>query len=193
MGGNYSMSDEREEKTYPGLENLIITWMRDDVAEQIGLDTEKKRKQFFADQEALAQQEASRWLSESVLRVAGKPIDEIPEGPYCYTNHFSDESIARLEEYEKAHPEDSGGLFVLWIELHTEIDCPYWGFTDHGTYRCNFLEEEGVGNGGDDYEKALSYFGSEEAIEEKCQGDGMLLWDQVRCCTKVVDAIRKGS
>ena len=187
------MSDEREVKPHPGLTNMITTWMRKDVAVQIGLDTEKKRKQFFADQEALAQQEASRWLGEKVIRVAGKPINEIPEDSYCYTNHFSDESIERLAEYEKAHPEDSGGFFVLWIELHTEIYCPYWESTNHGTYRCNFLEEEGVGLGEGDYEKALRFFGSDEAIEEKCQGDGMLLWDQVRCCTTVVDAIRNGS
>jgi len=106
---------------------------------------------------------------------------------------LSDESIERLAEYEKLHPGDSGGQFVLWIELHTEITCPYWESTDHGTYRCNFLDEEGVGWGDDDDEKALIYFGSEEAVKEKCRGGGMELWDQIRYCTSVVDAIRKGS
>ena len=153
MGGNNSMSDEREENTDPGVEHL-----------------------------------AAR-----LLGAAGKPIDEIPHDSYCYTNHLSGESIERLAEYQKAHPEDVGGHFVLWVQLHTEITCPYWESTDHGTYRCNFLEEEGVGWGDDDYEKALSYFGSEEAMDERCQGPGMELWDQIRCCTKVVDAIRNGS
>ena len=193
MGGNYSMSDDREEKSHPGLENLIPTWMRKDVAEEIGLDTETKRKQFFADQEVLAQQEASRWLGEKMSRAAGKPIDEIPEGPYCYTNHFSDESIERLLEHEKANPEDIGGHFVLWIELHEEKTCPYWEFTDHGTVRCNFLEDEEVGWGDDDDGKALRYFGSAEKVEERCQDRRMELADQVRCCTRVVDAIRNGS
>jgi hypothetical protein len=155
-------------------------------------DKEEQGKQSIEDRQAIAQQEATRLFSDSLMKAEGKSIDEIPEGPYCYTNHFSAESIERLAEYEKAHPGDSGGHFALWIELHTEIDCPYWEYTDHGTIRCNFLEDEVVGGGGEDEEKALIYFGSEEAREERCQG-GVLLEDQVRYCTQVVDAIRKGS
>jgi hypothetical protein len=137
------------------------------------------------------EQAATRWVNERVLRAAGKPVGDIPDGSYCYSEHFSDENIERMAEFEKLHPEESGEQFVLWVQLREEKTCPYWQRTDHGTFRCNFIEDEAVGWREGDHEKALSHFGSEAVLEERCQGSGFELGDQVRCCSRVMEALAK--
>ncbi len=70
------------------------------------------------------------------------------------------------------------------------LRCPYQEWTDYGTVECHFLEDESVGISKEAYKKALKHFGSAEKLEAECQGS-MVMGDAVRCCTRVLESIRK--
>lgn len=84
---------------------------------------------------------------------------EIPQGSYCYSKreYIPEEDCIRL------------------LDL-----CPYWKHTDHGTVCCEYLKLESVENTEEGYIKALSYFGSEDILDEKAPL--LLLWNQVKEC-----------
>ena len=172
--------------------NSIVTWMRDELAENMGLDTEEKRQAFYKDQETLANEEAERWLKLKLAVVAGKPIDKIPDGDYCYTKCIPDDKIEQWTECLRLHGEVSVESLVLWSELSVIMLCPYQEWTDYGTVKCHFLEEESIGISSEAYKKALKHFGSAEKLEAECQGS-MVMGDAVRCCTRVLESMRKTS
>jgi hypothetical protein len=166
--------------------------MRDELAESMGLDTEKKRQTFCKDQETYADEEAERWLKSRLSLVAGKPIDKIPGGDYCYTKYIPEDKIDQWTECVRLHGESSVESLVLWSELSVTMRCPYQEWTDYGTVKCHFLEEESVGISSEAYKKALKHFGSTEKLEAECQGS-MVMGDAVRCCRRVLESMRKTS
>ena len=132
------------------------------------------------------------FLKKDLARTKGKPIHKIPDGDYCYSSHIPADKVKQYNEFERIYGPESGESFVLWVELHIQTNCPYREWTDYGTVKCLFLEEEAVGMSDESYEKALKHFGSVERLEEECQG-GDILADAVRCCKRVVESIRETS
>lgn len=87
---------------------------------------------------------------------------------------------------EKYIPDDTiycyVGLRITNNRLET-LTCPFWQHSDHGIVYCGLLQlgslDPSVG-GEADRQKALSHFGSQDAVDEV--DELMLLWDQVKEC-----------
>lgn len=172
-----------------------LVWIADpslnDLYQVIETDSEVKKK-FYEEMEAADKLEDDRILKAMLLVAKGKPIDKIPDGDYCYSSHIPADKVKQYKECERIYGPESGESFALWVELHIETTCPYREWTDYGTVKCHFLEEEAVGLSTENYEKALKHFGSEEKLKEACQGDDMLA-DAVRRCRGIVESIREAS
>jgi hypothetical protein len=170
-----------------------IVWVADpalnDLYQVIETNSEVKRK-FYEEMEAADKLEDDRMLKAMLLAVKDKPIDKIPERPYCYTSDIPADKIAQWEESVRLYGEVSVESLMLYDEIKVITTCPYREWTDYGTVKCHFLEEEAVGLSNENYEKALKHFGSEEKMNEVCQGD-FLLADAVQCCTRIVENIKQ--
>ncbi|HPK01179.1 MAG TPA: hypothetical protein PLS90_01855 [Candidatus Sumerlaeota bacterium] len=129
-------------------------------------------------------------LAARLKKVRGKPIDQIPQGDYCYESHIpgGEDNDPELAACLKDGETLNAAYFVLWVEKHKERNCPYWEATDYGTVKCHYLEEEALGLDEEDYEKALAQFGSEEELARNCT-DNFCLADACRSCRLVLEAL----
>ena len=172
-----------------------IVWIADptlnDLEQPIDTSSEIKKK-FYKEMEAVDKLEGDRILRAMLLFTHGKPIDKIPDDCYCYTADIPADKIEQWNESVRLYGEISVESLMLWDELKIITTCPYQEWTDYGTVKCHFLEEEAVGLFDENYQEALAHFGSEEKMEEECQG-GDLLADAVKCCNRVVGALREAS
>lgn len=163
-----------------------------DMEEAIDLNHEEKKKKLYEEMEAVNKLESERIIEVYLLLTKGKPIDKIPDDSYCYTADIPEDKIEQWKECLRLHGEISEESWALYDEIKIITTCPYREWTDYGTVKCHFLEEEAVGLSDGCEEKALAHFGSEERLEEECQGDSMLA-DAVRCCNRVVESIREAT
>ena len=179
----------RSPKERIGPTNKLV-WIADpalnDLYQVIETDSEVKKK-FYEEMEAADKLEGDRIRKAMLLAVKGKPIDKIPKGSHCYTADIPADKTAQWEESVRLYGELSVESLMLYREIEVITTCPYREWTDYGTVKCHFLEEEAVGLSDENYEKALKHFGSEEKMNEVCQGD-FLLADAVQCCSRVVKA-----
>lgn len=191
--GLLELQDElRSPKESIGPTNKIM-WIADptlnDLEQPIDTDSEVKR-QFYEEMEAADKLDDDRILKAMLLAAKGKPIDKIPERPYCYTSDIPADKTEQWEESVRLYGELSLESMTLYDEIKVITTCPYLEWTDYGTVKCHFLEKETVGWSGEDYEKALKHFGSKEKMKEACQND-FLLADAVQCCSRIVEIIRE--
>jgi len=179
------------EKIHKGRIMGISDQKLSDLKETINFQPGERKKKYYEEMAAVNQLESNRYLREFIQRTKGKPTDEIPDGDYCYTTHIPEDKINQYVECERENGPNSGESIALYIELSVETLCPYREWSNYGTVKCHFLEEEAVGLSDEAYQQALAHYGSKEKLEEECQGS-MLLADAVRCCKEVLETIRNG-
>lgn len=167
---------------------MRISWISNELATKLGLDTEEKKQEFLRLQEETGTEEAKKWLNEKMRLIQNKDIQQIPRGDYCYERWLPEEAEAEFDALVEKYGELSGEALIMYSERSQTRDCPYWEHTDYGTIKCHFLEEEVVGWPEEERTKAAAHFGSEEEANRICTGS-MVLSDSVRCCNRVLNAL----